>query len=110
MKSLAISILLCAAALLAGCTMFISWKAIPAPGGCDQCHSLPITSQWTAVYKPVTLSRHDNTEVFQTPGYTMPDGRPASPVEVQKVEEAKCFDCHKEPNPAHRERKGRFHH
>ena len=110
MKPLSLSILLCAGILLTGCTMFTAWKAIPPPGGCDQCHNLPITSRWSAVYKPVTLSRNDNTEAFQTAGQTMQNNRPDSPMEIQKLEEAKCFDCHKEPSQAHRERKGRFHH
>jgi hypothetical protein len=110
MKSLALIVTAAIGLLLTGCTMFGAWKAIPPPGGCDQCHSIPITSRWSAVYRPVTLGRDDNTEPFQTPGYTMPDGRPTSPMETQKVEEAKCFDCHKEPSPAHRQRKGRYHH
>ena len=96
---------------LTGCTMFSSWKSIPPPGGCDQCHSLPIGHKWKALYNPVTLSRHDNTEVFQTPDYNMPQtDKPLSKMEIQKLEEAQCFDCHRSPSPAHKERKGKFHH
>lgn len=110
MRSSVVCILLSTGALLTGCTMFGAWKAIPPPGGCDQCHSVPINSRWSVTYKAAALSRSDNAEVFQTPEYTMRDDRPTSPMEIQKLEEAKCFDCHKEPSPAHRQRKGRFHH
>jgi hypothetical protein len=108
---LALSGALLAITLLAGCSMFGAWKAIPPPGGCDQCHSVPITNRWSAVIKPVTLSRYDNTLSFQTPESVMPPAnQPASSMETRKLEEAACFDCHKEPSPAHRQRKGRFHH
>ncbi len=99
--------------LTCGCAMFSAWKSIPPPGGCDQCHTLPISSNWQVAYKAITLSseRNPNQPYFQTEQYTVTQtGKPASSLETQKVEELKCFECHKSPSPAHKERKGRFHH
>lgn len=96
---------------LAGCAMFSAWKAIPPPGGCDQCHTAPISSDWQVAYKPPILSDERGREYFQTEQYTVPRGdKPTSPMDVRKVEELRCFECHKTPNAAHTERKGRFHH
>jgi hypothetical protein len=96
-----------------GCTMFSAWKSIPPPGGCDQCHTVPISSNWQVAYKAPVLSseRNPNQPYFQTEQYTMPQtGKPESSLETRKVEELKCFECHKSPSPAHKGRKGRFHH
>lgn len=91
--------------------MFNAWKAIPPPGGCDQCHTLPISSQWQVAYKAPILSDERNRDYFQTPEYNRPSGdRPLSPLETRKVEEQKCFDCHKAPNASHKGRMGRYHH
>jgi hypothetical protein len=98
--------------LLGGCTMFTSWKAIPPPGGCDQCHTVPISKNWFFAYQAPTLTNEgSNLEYFQTAQYNMPPtSKPKSSLEVRKVEDLKCFDCHKAPDKAHRERMGRFHH
>ncbi len=97
--------------LLAGCTMFTSWKAIPPPGGCDQCHTLPLSNNWTVAYKAPILSDERNREYFQTEKYSMPNiSKPASSIEVRKVTDEKCFDCHKAPNIAHKARMGHYHH
>lgn len=99
------------ATYVSGCAMFTSWKSIPPPGGCDQCHSLPISTNWKAVYKAPNLNDEKNRPYFQTETYNIPHtDKPASPLEQRKVEEMPCFDCHKTPTPAHKERKGRFHH
>lgn len=97
--------------LLAGCAMFKSWQAIPPPGGCDQCHSIPISKNWFIAYKAPILSDERGGEYFQTEAYTMPSkSKPASSLELRKVEDQKCFDCHQAPDKEHRERTGRFHH
>jgi hypothetical protein len=94
-----------------GCAMFTAWKTIPPPGGCDQCHTVPISTNWQVTYKAPMLSDERGGEYFQTAHQTMPQPpRPASALDLRKVEELQCFECHKAPTPAHQERKGRFHH
>jgi len=97
--------------LVSGCAMFTSWKSIPPPGGCDQCHTVPISANWQVAYKAPMLSDERNRLPFQTEAYTMPkEEKPVSPLEKRKVEELRCFECHKSPSPAHTGRMGRFHH
>ena len=94
-----------------GCAMFTSWKTIPPPGGCDQCHTAAISTDWQIAYKVVVLSDERNREYFQTEAYTMQQtAKPGSVLDLRKLEELQCFECHKTPNAAHKERKGRFHH
>ena len=108
---------LLAAAILAvltaggGCAMLSAWKTIPPPGGCDQCHTVAINADWQVVYRAPNLTDERSRLPFQTAEATMPrTDKPASTLDVRKVEELQCFECHKSPNPAHRERMGRFHH
>jgi hypothetical protein len=97
--------------LLQGCAMFSSWKSIPAPGGCDQCHTVAISTNWQVSYQPVVLSDGRGREYFQTHEHYLAEReKQSAPLEAKKVGELQCFDCHKSPTPAHRERKGRFHH
>jgi hypothetical protein len=97
--------------LLQGCAMFSAWKSIPAPGGCDQCHTVAISANWHVSYQPVVLSDGRGREYFQTHEYYLAGKeRQSAPLEAKKVGELQCFDCHKSPSPAHKERKGRFHH
>ena len=97
--------------LLCGCAMFSSWESIPPPGGCDQCHTVAITNDWAVTYKAAMLTDERNRNYFQTEQYSIPrNDKPVSSLEVRKVEELRCFECHRSPNPAHKERKGRFHH
>lgn len=104
-------ILIAISAPISGCAMFSSWKSIPAPGGCDQCHTVAISANWQVAYQPVNLSDGSGREYFQTPEYNRVNKDKQNPVlESKKVGELQCFDCHKAPTPAHRERKGNFHH
>ncbi len=98
--------------LFTGCAMMSAWKSIPPPGGCDQCHTVPISTNWQVTYKAPFLTDESSTvQYFQTEAYTMPrDDKPSSPLDVRKVEELRCFECHRSPSPAHKERAGRFHH
>ena len=97
--------------LLTACAMFSAWKSIPPPGGCDQCHTTQISADWQVAYKAPILTDERNREFFQTPEYTMPKkDQPSSVLDLRKVEELKCFECHKSPSPAHTGRAGRFHH
>lgn len=94
-----------------GCVLFSSWHAIPAPGGCDQCHTVPISNNWQVVYQAPTLSDERDKLSFQTEQSTMPqNSKPASSLDLRKLEEQPCFDCHRAPNAHHRGRKGSFHH
>ena len=96
---------------ISGCTMFTAWKSIPPPGGCEQCHTVEISTNWQATYRPAMVPDERGRLPFQTPEYNLPTlGGQQSPLEAKKVEEMACFDCHKSPTPAHKERKGRFHH
>lgn len=98
-------------AITSGCSMFTAWKSIPPPGGCDQCHSVAISSNWRATYAAANVTDERGNLAFQTPGYNQQAlGGQQSPLDVKKVEEKACFDCHNSPTQAHRERKGRFHH
>lgn len=97
--------------LSSGCAMLTSWKSIPPPGGCDQCHTVAISTNWQVAYQPVVLSDERGHLYFQTGAHTMPQtAKPASSLDVKKVEELPCFECHKEPTPAHKGRIGKFHH
>ena len=105
---LLLTVILC---LSSGCAMFTAWKTIPPPGGCDQCHTVPISSNWQLTYKAATLTDERDRLSFQTEQHTMPQGpKPASSLELRKEEDQACFDCHKSPNSKHTERKGRYHH
>ena len=96
---------------VSGCAMLTAWKSIPPPGGCDQCHTAAITANWQAIYHAANVTDERGRLTFQTPEYNQPTvGSQESPLETRKVEEKVCFDCHKAPTSAHRERKGRFHH
>jgi len=97
--------------MISGCAMFTAWKSIPPPGGCDQCHTVPISTNWQATFKPASISDERGRLSFQTPEYNQPYlGGQQSPLEEKKVEEKACFDCHKAPDKAHKQFKGRFHH
>jgi hypothetical protein len=96
---------------VSGCAMFTSWKSIPPPGGCDQCHTLAISTNWQVNYQVANVADERGRLTFQTPEYNQPvSGKRENPLEAKKVEEKACFDCHKSPTPQHRDRKGRFHH
>jgi len=94
-----------------GCAMFNAWKSIPPPGGCDQCHTVAISTNWQVTYQVVNVTDERGRLSFQTPEYNLAlKGKQQSPLDTKKLDELACFECHKEPSPAHREYKGRFHH
>ena len=96
---------------ISGCAMFTAWKSIPPPGGCDQCHTLPISANWQATYQPASVSDERGRLPFQTPEYNQPNlGGQKSPLDAKKVEEKACFNCHNAPTKSHKDLKGRFHH
>lgn len=92
----------------AGCAMFGSWKSIPPPGGCDQCHTKQISANWQVAYSPPLLTDETGKNPWQRPESVLPPQE--SPIEQKKVTEERCFRCHKSPNVAHTEYKGRYHH
>jgi hypothetical protein len=97
--------------MLASCAMFTAWRAIPAPGGCEECHQVPISANWQVTYKPAMLSDERNRVYFQTEEYNKPQAdKPMSSVDKRKVEELACFECHNAPDAAHKTMKGKFHH
>jgi len=72
---------------------------------------MAISNNWQVAYQPAMVVDERGRPYFQTPEYNLDlKGKQQSPLETKKVEEQACFDCHKSPSPAHRERKGRFHH
>ena len=93
---------------LVGCAMFGAWRTIPPPGGCGVCHIHPITADWSVAYEPVTLSDERDKYPWQRPETMMPPG--SSPLEERKITEERCFRCHKGPDRAHTEYRGRYHH
>ena len=56
MKNCHVPLLFVVLMLSSGCAMFSAWKTIPPPGGCDQCHTVPISANWQVVYKAPILS------------------------------------------------------
>jgi hypothetical protein len=97
--------------LVTGCTMFTSWKAIPPPGGCDQCHSVEIATNWRVSYQAAHLTDERGGEYFQTAaGSFPPAGKPVSSLDIRKQEDQPCFDCHKAPSSPHKTRRGSYHH
>ena len=104
-------VMLGAVAVLDGCAMLGAWKSIPPPGGCDQCHAVPISANWQITYQAATIADERGRLAFQTPEYNRTlHNKPNSPADMKKVEELQCFECHNAPTPAHRERRGSFHH
>jgi hypothetical protein len=93
---------------LLGCAMLGSWRAIPPPGGCNQCHEKPINNDWSVTVQAARLTDETGTPSWQKPTSVLPPE--PSPLEQQKVTEQRCFRCHKGPNKAHTQYKGRYHH
>ena len=106
------AILLLSACVVAisGCAMVSAWKSIPPPGGCDQCHTVAISSNWQVAYAPAAVSDERGRLAFQTSEFNQPTLGVQKPLDTKQVEEKACFDCHKAPTPAHKQHKGRFHH
>jgi len=103
----------CAAVFLfmVGCAMLTAWKAIPPPGGCNECHTVPINNNWHVAYQAPVLSDEKNRPYFQREGYNMPAvEKPSSSLQVRKGTDENCFECHRAPTPSHKGRMGRFHH
>jgi hypothetical protein len=74
---------------------------------------VPISANWQVTYRAPNLTDERNRPYFQTEQYTMQQSagtRPQSDLERRKVEEQRCFECHRAPSSAHKERMGRFHH
>lgn len=111
MRSLLIALLISALATLTGCGMLTSWKAIPPPGGCDQCHAVPINADWRVTYQVARLTDERGDAYFQTKEGSFPSSvTPASSLSLSKTEDQACFDCHKAPSGSHKARRGRYHH
>ncbi len=98
--------------VLVGCTMFRAWKAIPPPGGCDQCHTVPISANWAVAFTPVALNDESGKLSFQSEQYSMKgsEKQGTSTLDLRKSDEQRCFECHKAPNQSHKGKAGRFHH
>lgn len=104
-------VLVSALFMLSSCAMITAWRSIPAPGGCEECHTVPISANWQVAYKAATLTDERGGESFQSPESVMSKmDKPATPLEQQKVEGLACFECHKSPDASHKKLKGRFHH
>jgi hypothetical protein len=97
--------------LLSSCSMFTAWRSIPAPGGCEECHKVPISANWQVSFKPVTLTDERGRESFQSAESLQRNvDKPATALEKQKVEGIACFECHNAPDSRHKTVKGKFHH
>lgn len=94
-----------------GCAMLPAWKRIPAPGGCDQCHSVSIAANWQVSYQAAAISDERGQLPFQSPHYNVPPARRDVPprLEMRRSEQA-CFNCHAAPTPAHTGRTGHYQH
>ena len=79
---------------LDGCTMFTAWKSIPPPGGCDQCHTVAISTNWQISYQAATVADERGRQSFQTPEYNLAlKGKQESPIETKKVEELSVLNA-----------------
>ncbi len=107
MRITAVVLVLCFFLFL-GCAMLGSWKAIPPPGGCDQCHQKQIATDWTLAYSAAEINDETGVRTWQREGSVL--APQPSPLEQKKVTEEKCFRCHKSPNRAHKQYQGRYHH
>lgn len=106
-----IPVLLGAMLLLSSCAMFTAWRSIPAPGGCEECHKVPISANWQVSLRPATLNDERNRESFQTPESVLTAvEKPATSLDKQKIEGLACFECHNAPDSKHKNVKGKFHH
>lgn len=94
--------------MVGGCAMFRSWKSIPPPGGCSECHTGEISANWKVAYTPVLLTDETDRNPWQKQESVLPPE--TSPLEQKKITEQRCFRCHKGPNKAHADYKGRYHH
>ncbi len=103
-----VMMLLLSVALTGGCAFFHSWKAIPPPGGCDQCHTLPINADWQIAYRPAIINDETGRYPWQQPESLQPVE--LSQLEEKKITEQRCFRCHKGPDKAHSDYQGRYHH
>lgn len=93
--------------------MVKGWKSIAPPGGCDQCHSQPISANWSVSYRAANVADGRGRLPFQTPEYNDPTNKRQSSEtkpETLKTESMRCFDCHKTPVTTHKDWKGLFHH
>jgi hypothetical protein len=83
----------------------------PAPGRLRTMPPRPISSNWAISYQAAFISDERGRNYFEIPEYNLQEQRKAKPPSGStKFEELQCFECHKSPTPAHKERKGRFHH
>lgn len=95
--------------LILGCGFLGNWKSIPPPGGCEQCHAKQISANWQVAYRPADINDEQDRNRWQRPQALSPVDPPAQ-LEQTKITEQQCFRCHKGPDRAHMEYKGRFHH
>jgi hypothetical protein len=95
-------------AILFGCAMLGSWRAIPPPGGCDQCHQHQISHDWTIAYTPAQINDERGLKSWQDEKSILPPQ--PSPLEQKKLTEQPCFRCHKSPDQEHKTYRGRYHH
>ena len=97
--------------LSTGCAMINAWKSIPAPGGCDKCHTVLVGNNWQLTSKIAILSEEQGRLPFQTEQSVIsPGARPVSSIDIRNRESQPCFDCHRLPNEQHRGMTGKFHH
>ncbi len=101
-------VILCLTLILSGCAMIKAWKSIPPPGGCDQCHFVEIGSDWRAINRPVTINDEMGRYSWQKPQSVLPPEN--SPMDDRKVQELRCFRCHKGPDRKHIDYQGMYHH
>ena len=90
-----------------GCSMIHFSKNIPAPGGCNECHAKSIGNNWEITIAPATLSKETGEYSWQQPESI--EQKQFFQLEDQKITELRCFRCHKGPDGAHTEYKGRYH-
>ncbi len=116
-----------AAASAFGCLVGHLKRDIPAPGGCDQCHRVSISSRWEVLVSPVHLGRDggvpSDRDVVLAELQRLPVHRavPAKRLEVFAATTPReaigppetgvqCFVCHRSPGGPHEGARGSFPH
>ena len=123
---------LAAVAVLFGCASLVSHvtRPVPAPGGCDVCHRMPIGGGWRLAWTPVQWEEGppvaDRTPVadvearlralaFMPVHENVPAGRlkifaAGVPPDVLGAEGmgTRCFACHEAPDARHAPLRGVF--
>ena len=108
MRNLSLITVLVFLVVLAGCAMWRAQKSITPPGGCDQCHVIPISANWQLVVKAAVLT----DEATGTPPWQREESiSPPKPTTSarKEIRGQQCFACHTGADAIHSGYSGTYH-